>query len=195
VLFAETLWSLIDTENLSPDDEYDLGVRIFDNLTYGQKVSVLSIVGNGLLRQDIPSVELTAVLEGAIASVYRHLHNLITIEIDMPESGTRWREKVIAARMEGGEEEGVVSSTYSDDLVEWNFELECLIGSIVWDYDYDDEHLFADLEPRKAKAFKQLAGISDDYYISVAEDLNEEQIKTALTELNELCRTVVEEKQ
>ena len=61
-LFAETLWDLIDETNLNADNDYILGVDVFDKLTYGQKISVLSIVGNGLLRNDVPCVPLTAVL-------------------------------------------------------------------------------------------------------------------------------------
>ena len=74
-LFAEVLLDLIDGINLSEDDDYYLGVHVFDRLTYGQKVSVLSTIGNGLLRKDVPIVELSAVLEGAIAAVFAHLKN------------------------------------------------------------------------------------------------------------------------
>jgi hypothetical protein len=59
--------SLLDEPFLNDFDDYLLGVKAFDNLTYGQKVTVLSTIANWLLRRDVPIVELTAVLEGAIA--------------------------------------------------------------------------------------------------------------------------------
>jgi hypothetical protein len=41
-------------------DDYELGIECFDNLTYGQRISVLATIGNGLLRKDVPVVDLTA---------------------------------------------------------------------------------------------------------------------------------------
>ena len=72
----------------------------FDNLTYGQRISVLATIGNGLFRKDVTPVDLTAVVEGAIAAVFKHLKNSIVFEIDEPESRTNWRELVVAARKE-----------------------------------------------------------------------------------------------
>ena len=54
----------------------------------------MAIIGNGLLRKEIPPVCLTAVLEGAIAAVFEHLKNEIALEIDTPEFGTSWRKLV-----------------------------------------------------------------------------------------------------
>lgn len=50
-LFAETLWDFV-CELQVDEGDCDVGLRAFDGLTYGQKVSVLSIIGNGLLRPD-----------------------------------------------------------------------------------------------------------------------------------------------
>ncbi|MFH1719440.1 MAG: hypothetical protein ABIF19_18975 [Planctomycetota bacterium] len=47
-------------------DDYEFGIECFDNLTFGQRISALAIIGNGLLRKDTPVARLTAVLEGAI---------------------------------------------------------------------------------------------------------------------------------
>jgi hypothetical protein len=52
VLFAESLLDLLEDFNLSDNDDYPLGITAFDRLTYGQKISVLSTVANGLLRTD-----------------------------------------------------------------------------------------------------------------------------------------------
>jgi len=73
VLFADALWNLLDEATPGEFDDYPLGTNVFDRLTYGQKISVLSLIGNGLLRAEVPSQELTAVAEGAIAAVFQHL--------------------------------------------------------------------------------------------------------------------------
>ena len=97
VVFAETLSSLLDEAILSKFEDYESGVVCFDNLTYGQKVSVLATIGNGLFKKDVSPVELTSVVEGAIAAVFQSLKDSIIFEIDEPGFGTYWRELVIAA--------------------------------------------------------------------------------------------------
>ena len=47
-LFAEALLSLLDEAHTDQLCDYDLGPPCFDNLTYGQRVSVLAAVANGL---------------------------------------------------------------------------------------------------------------------------------------------------
>lgn len=69
-VFAEALSGLLDEAIQVTLDDYELGIRCFDDLTFGQKISVLSSIGNGLLREDGPPVELTAVVEGAMAAVF-----------------------------------------------------------------------------------------------------------------------------
>ena len=189
-LFAETLWDLIDETNLNSENDYILGVHVFDKLTYGQKISVLSIVGNGLLRNNVPCVPLTAVLEGAIAAVFEHLKNCIIFEIDVPDVRSNWREKVVAARQEAGGEEIPLSNC--DDLEEWGIEVDSLAEAILWDADYDDEELFIDQGPEKAKVLRTLAGISNNYYLAIADDLNEKEIETELKKLRGVCRSAVE---
>jgi hypothetical protein len=41
-LFAEALWDFVCELELDEGD-YDVGLKVFDRLTYGQKVSLLSI--------------------------------------------------------------------------------------------------------------------------------------------------------
>ena len=189
-LFAETLWDLIDETNLNDEDDYILGVHVFDKLTYGQKISVLSIVGNGLLRKDVPCVPLTAVLEGAIAAVFEHLKNCIIFEIDVPDVSSNWRKTVVAARKEAGGEQTPLSNC--EDLEEWGIEVDSLAEAILWDADYDDENLFIDDAPEKAKMLMTLAGISNNYFVAIADDLEEGEIAEKLTELRGLCRSRVE---
>ena len=189
-VFAEALWDMLDESNLSEFDDYDLGIHAFDGLTYGQKVSVLSIVGNGLLRKDVPRAELTAVLEGAIATVFEHLKNMIIIEIDMPELGTNWRELVVAARKEAEGEEIPPPTCNNPD--EWEIEVNSLAEDVLWDADYDDADIYLDQPPEKAEWLKGMARIPDNYFLAIADDLNEEQITEKLNDLRKLCCAIVE---
>ena len=193
LVFAESLWSFIDESNLNDYDDYDIGITVFDNLTYGQKICVLSIIGTGLLKEDVPPVELTAVLEGAIAAVFIHLMECIEIEIDEPDfSNARWREKVFNARKEMIGED--IPLPDCDDLEEWKLEVDSLHDRILWDTDYASESSFVDGSRENTKLLKTLAGVSNDYYISIADDLNENEIENKLLELRSLCRGIVEGK-
>jgi len=188
-VFAEVLWDFLDEINLGPDDDYVLGVNIFDRLTYGQKISALSIVGKGLLTDSSP-VPLTAVLEGTIAAIYQHMKICIIIELDEPEFGTTWRKKVVSAREESGGEE--IPSHDCTDINEWDIEVDCLEDYILWDADYEDEDLFIDDFPEKTTAMKKMLGVSKDYYMEIMDDLREDEIEVKLKELRGLCRSIVE---
>jgi hypothetical protein len=51
IVFAEALLNLLDEVTLCDFDDYELGIKCFDSLTYGQKISVLATIGNGLFRK------------------------------------------------------------------------------------------------------------------------------------------------
>lgn len=189
VLFTESLLDLLEDFNLSDDDDYLLGISAFDNLTYGQKISVLSTVANGLLRTEVPMVSLTAALEAAIAAVFEHLKNLIIIEMDDEQPQTYWRQIVIAARKEAQGEE--IPAPDCDNYCEWDLQLECISEGILWDVDYEIEHLFADRSPAEASALKQMAGINEGYFLYIPEDPKDNEIKGKLAKLRKLCRSVL----
>jgi len=194
VLFAEALYSLLDEATSGTVDDYEIGIECFDNLTFGQRVSVLSIIGNGLLRKDTLPVRLTAVLEGAIAAVFQHIQELITFEIDTSEFGTSWRELVIAVRkqMEGDDTERVqIPEPTCEDLDEWDFQIQKLSGGVLWDGDYQDAQLYIDFSPEKSKELRGMMGIPDDYFMAIADDLTDEEAQAKIMELRELCDSIL----
>ena len=67
-LFEESLAMMVD---LLATGDCDFGVQVFDDLQRGQKLFALYRAARGLLQPDEPPPELTAFLEGAVASVYR----------------------------------------------------------------------------------------------------------------------------
>ena len=148
-LFAKTLFNFIEEVNLSDENEYEVGVAVFDRLTFGQKISVLTTIVNGLFKSDVPCCKLSAVNEGAIAAVFEHLKNCIIIETDEPELGNSWREEVLTVRkLVGGED---LPDVTCDDPEEWEIEVDSLADRILWDADYGDEDLYIDKSPEDAQ--------------------------------------------
>jgi hypothetical protein len=189
-VFAESLSSLLDNAIMDQFDDYESDVVCFDNLTYGQKISVLATIGNGLFRKDVASVDLTAVVEGAIGAVFQHLKYMIVFEIDMSEATTYWRELVVAAR-KGADVEDVPSPTCAD-VDEWELEVEGLSDCILWDRDYEEDHIYVDHAPEKTQFLKYMARILDDYYTAIADDLTDKEAAATLKELKKLCNSIME---
>ena len=192
VVFAETLSSLLDEAILETLDDYELGVECFDNLTFGQRISVLSIIGNGLLRKDVPSIDLTAVVEGAIAAVFQHLKYQVIYEIDEPELRSNWRELVVAARKQTGREIDGIPEPTCTDIKEWDFEVEQLSDCILWDADYESGHIFMDRPPDMTEWLKDMVDITDDYFMAIADDLSDEEAQSQIKELKKLCDSITE---
>jgi hypothetical protein len=191
VLFAKALSSMLDEATSGTLDDYEIGIECFDNLTFGQRVSVISIIGNGLLRKDIPVVRLTAILDGAIAAVFNHIENGIAYDIDEPESRSNWRKLVIAARKEvGGEIERIPEQTCTD-MDKWSLEVGILSGAILLDTDYADSRLYMDFPPEKSKELRDWMDIPDDYFMAIADDLTDDEAKEKIIELRKLCDSII----
>jgi hypothetical protein len=190
-LFAETLLRLLDEAQTDHLADYSLGVWCFDDLTAGQKMGVLATVAKGLLKPDVPTVKLTAVLEGAIAAIFEELRNMVAFEVDEPDFGTFWRELIVAAREEMGGEE--IPAPNCDDPEEWDIEIQEVSDCILWDADYESGGLYLDRAPEESQAHREMAGIDQDYYLAIADDLEDEQIQDALRETRGLCCSVLGE--
>ena len=189
-VFAEALATLLDYAIVDQFDDYESGVACFDNLTYGQKISVLATIGSGLFREDVAPVDLTAVVEGAIAAVFEHLKDSIIFEIDTPEFGASWRDLVVAARKEMEGED--IPAPTCIDIEEWDIEVEVLTDRILWDRDYEDGHTYMDHPPEKTEWLKYMARIPEDYYTAIADDLTDEEAQAQIKELKKLCDSIVE---
>jgi hypothetical protein len=187
-LFAEALLSLLDEALVDQPDDCDLGLSCFDNLTYGQKVFVLAAIGNGLLREEVPILPLTAVLEGGIAAVFQHLRNCVTFEIET-NAWTTWRQMIVAAR------KAVVADAALDavcaDPDEWDLEIQNLSDGILWDVDYESDDLSVDRAPRQARELRRPMGIDNGYFDAVAEDLTDQQAEERVAELRKVCAELV----
>ena len=102
-LFAECVHDLVLGSLLREDEDFGVGIQVFDRLSSGQKISALLLVTNALLRTDVPHPDLTALTEGTVAAVYRHLRNNVEAEIVL--DFISWRRAILRAlREKGGEE-------------------------------------------------------------------------------------------
>jgi hypothetical protein len=189
-LFAEALLSLLDEAQSDQLYDYELGLRCFDSLSYGQKVCVLSTIGNGLFREDVPIVPLTAVLEGGVAAVFQHLRNCVTFEIET-DAGTTWRQMIVAARREM-DGEGIPEPTCADSE-EWGYEIEELADRVLWDADYEFDDLFMDGPPEFTRALRREMRIAEEYFDAIAEDLTDEQARDRVAELRRVCEEAIRE--
>ena len=188
-VFAEALLNLLDEVTEFDFEDYESGIKCFDTLTFGQKISVLSRIANGLFRKDVPPVELTAVLEGAVAAVFEHLTRKIIIEIDDFEPETYWRELVVAARKEMEAED--IPDPACENIDKWYTEVEVLSAAILWDADYQDEDLYIDKPPEEAQALRDFMRMRDDYFSAIADDLNDEEAEARIEELRKLCNSII----
>lgn len=174
-LFAHVLWDFSQELEIS-EGEYDVDLPVFDRLTYGQKASVLSITGNGLLKPDAPIRDLTAVVECAIAAVFEFLKLEVVVECDEPDNETNWRQLILNARKQADAED--LPDADCTDAKEWINEVDELTDMILWDSDYEDEALFID------------SPSGNDYFLKIAEDPRPNETKTILTDLKALCRSI-----
>ena len=186
--FAESLLDLLESEPLEEADGLT-GISVFDSLSYPQRIAVLGQVADAMFREDVPMPELTAVLEGAVGAVMQNLHGLVDEEIQIsPKGDTSFRSLVSRACQELGIKGAPRPS--SDDVAKWEFCVNCLHDAILWDYDYCEEDIFADLAPDHGHAVKEYMGVSDGYFRAVAPDPAPDQAARLLTDLTSLCRNV-----
>ncbi len=189
ILFAEVLWDFASELEVDGGD-YDVGLEVFDRLTYGQKVSLLSIIAAGLLKPDVPMRKLTAVVESAIAAVFEYLKMVAIEEIIELEIKSNWRKMILAARRQVGAED--LPDEKCEEEQEWLIEIEELPYLILWDADYEDEDLYIDKPPEEARRLKDFMRMRVDYFLEIPEDLKPKEIETKLSQLKTLCGSICE---
>ena len=78
---------LLDEAISGPLEDYEMGMQCFGGLTFGQRISVLRAIGNGMFRKDVLFMELRAVVGETrcrlprpallTTCVLQHLQNLV----------------------------------------------------------------------------------------------------------------------
>jgi hypothetical protein len=194
-LFVESLAMLVDMLRL---DELPTDIQVLDDLTQNQRIATYHAAARALLAEDEPPPALTAVIEGAVASVYRHVRDMISMELDVAEvddvvdfdfgelpEAPSWRERAVAAAREVGIED--LPNPDDQDWDDWDLLIECLEGRVLWDDDWDMvDHL--DATPEVARRAKAKLGISDDYFVAIPDDPSDVEAERLLAELIALTR-------
>jgi hypothetical protein len=188
-LFREMLAALVEDQVRAEacDDQWPIGIDVFDDLEYGQKLAMLEFVGRGLLVKDEPAPELTAVSEASLATVFEHLRQLIEMEIHF-DSGHSWRSRLRPVLLQVIDEEvrDRIVGVESDDLDEWGMWIEMWRDRYLSDTDWERDLVGQDGSPEEVDERKKCLGIADDYYISIAPDPAPSQIPALLARLRQL---------
>ena len=188
-LFVESLAMIVD--NLSVVDG-PFEVAIFDRLQRNQKIAILHTMARALLCGQEPVPRLTAPIEAAVATVYRHMRTMISLELEgeideLEDVSTpkppSWRKRVLAAGREAEIDD--LPSITEDDPEEWDLLLECLEDCVLWDNDWEMEEQL-DMDPDVSQRVKREMGIADDYFIAVPPDPTDDEAGQLLSELFEL---------
>lgn len=180
------------------DEWVGIGVRVFDDLTQGQKQAAILEVAKALLDSSIEPPRVTGVLGGTVDAIYRELEGNIEIEMDFDEE-TTLRQMVLDALAEidywnqvnsglgAGEEPVLPLAPDSTDTKDWAELVEGLRMEVLEDYDFDMEDTFLDMPPAAAAELKRSMNILPDYFTAVPEDPKPER----LAEIQRALRTLL----
>lgn len=184
-VFLEGLRSLA-AELRDQRDDHESDVPAFDALSFGQRVSTLQDVANGLLRSDVPVAVHTAANEAAIYAIYRQLHRMVVDELMVSDEG---EEECLDVR-------GMLSRASSElrmagtppaqctHVADWERLIETLCDRVLWDRDFEIGSLFLDSPHDTARS--RLDGESEvlvPYFSAIPRDPPDARVERILTDL------------
>jgi len=190
-LFVSSLGMVVDLL-VDSDGEANFGVSSFDELQLGQKLFILYRSARGLLRPDEPVPKLTSSVEAAVATVFEHVRSMVVQEIDeraLASPTPYWRSLVLDAAGEQDDPAIELPQAESGDKDTWWLLLECVMGAVLWDNDYE-AHERLDLPPEQSNQLKELLGVEDDYYTDVPTDPPDDQLNLYIDALKGLTAEV-----
>jgi hypothetical protein len=182
-LFVASVASIYDMmlqEVVDGADQWEFGISAFDGLKWHQRLALLVDVSEAMLREDVPAPDLTSVRESVVGAICENVCQQLDTEIDFSngKDGPKedweyyWRRLVLACWDDSGglsEDEQAIEETCSDSAVWRGLAEDGFSSSLLWDYDWLDDH-FHDMEPAKAASFKDQFNIPQDYYTDIAPD-------------------------
>ena len=166
-IFREAVGYLWDEIEMCEEinEEHEVGVTGFDNLSVGQKLAMLVQVGEALLDEAVSVPELTAVNEATVAAVFGQLAMNIEVEVYDPVMDTGWRRMIVDACQEVGMDD--LPDLYCDDLDEWELWIYSLMDRILWDADYESDQILDD-PPELRRVMTSIMGTTEQYYTALA---------------------------
>ena len=190
-LFVNALGMAVDLL-VDSDGHASFGVSSFDELQLGQKLFILFRSARGLLHRDEPVPKLTSSVEAAVATVFEHVRGMVAQEIDEPAFASRktyWRSLLLDAAREQDDPAIQLPQAESSDEDTWWLLLECLMGAVLWDNDYEAQERL-DLPPEQSNQLKEVLGVEDDYYTDVPADPRDDQFNLYVDALKGLTAEV-----
>jgi hypothetical protein len=175
-------------------DEWPCGIRVFDELSWQQRLALLARVANALFKPEILPPQLSAVNEATVAAIFAQIRLDVLYELDnaqeadwAPELDMRyWRRLIASCQEKPISDDGFYIDEQSEDRDDWEILIETLEEGILWDGDWDMPDLFLDEPPAISRARRRRVGIEDDYFVVPAPDLADDEIPVVFRELREL---------
>jgi hypothetical protein len=187
---------MLETEAQGLADHWEFGIPVFDKLSWQQQLVLLAKVGEALLRDDVPPLELTAINEATVGAIYENFLQCVQFEVDSddPEIAegcdvTYWRRLLHDAvgetdkpQLPPGPDEQLPNADCSD-MEEWEIMIETIQSFVLWDADWLDEDLHLDVDPETSRLRKERLNIDETYYTAIPPDPNESEVQAARVRL------------
>jgi hypothetical protein len=184
-LIGSGTWQLVDdilTMN-STEDGVQLGIVLFDQMTWQQQIVLLDRVLTCLLDPSVPSPPRTALLDATIAAIYQQLRARVEGEIytertspEAEDGDTLQRQDVLWALLEHDPDRNWPDAECGV-METWELALESLQDRVLADQDWAMDDLTMDLPPDEGRALKEVMGISGDYFIDVPPEAIDQQAR------------------
>lgn len=185
-LFQHGLSSLVFYQEQDAENDYPVGVPVFDRLSLPEKLATLEQVAQALLVEDVPNPELTAVTEGTVAAIFAQLVDDIQSEID--EGGSRARKLARSAARASEYDDESIPQRDCTDIDEWEELIELLMDNIFWDRDWQEEFIEPDDPPDLADHVRDRMNITVEYYTAAAPDPPPQRLPQIRESLRSLSR-------
>lgn len=173
-------------------DEWPCGVRLFDELSWQQRLALLARVATALFDPYVRAPQLSAVNEATVAALFAYVRRNLIIELDHAKEGDLppdfnrcyWRRLLAACQGEPNDE--LYLEADSAELDDWEILVEAFQDQILWDDDWDMPELFMDVEPELSRGRKVKLGIVNNYYTFLAPDIRDADAPALFTGLRQL---------
>jgi len=174
----------IGNDSIHNGDPWEFGLPHFDALAYESRIVVMEHVGNGLLTETDSCSRLSALNESGVALLFLMLKEMVSVEIDEPDHAGTWPAKslVLAAAQECIDKD---CGAGESDLDDWEELINLLAERILWDGDFS----FVFEEEASDDPPAEVIPIRDDYYCFTVPEPSEEELRSALRRLRELCQS------
>jgi hypothetical protein len=180
----DVIRDFVEQDIAAQEDIICTGVCVFDRLTAEQKLAMLAEVASALRDPAIPSPVHTAANEGTIMAVLHTFQEMLRMEVKEGDKDQTELRGILRTAV--ADEVDPLPKLRSRKWDDWDLLCGCFIERILWDGDFDVEEGFLDLPPEAARAKLKLFGIDEQYFLTVPDEPNEQQLTAARRTLAKL---------